>query len=115
MTTSVSGIFAGGDVATGPATAIEAIAAGQRAACSIRRYLQGQQLLPRMERNGYKPIAISQNIPTDEETQERPRVKIEEVGVGKRIGSFTEVALAYTSDQARDEASRCLRCDISIE
>jgi len=42
MTTNLPGVFAGGDVVSGPATVIEAIAAGKRAALSIRRYLKGQ-------------------------------------------------------------------------
>ena len=37
--TSLAGIFAGGDIVTGPAMAIEAISAGKRAAVSIDRYL----------------------------------------------------------------------------
>ena len=38
--TSVQGVFAGGDAVTGPATVIEAILAGKRAAESIENYLQ---------------------------------------------------------------------------
>jgi len=40
METSLKGVFAGGDVVTGPATVIEAIAAGKRAAESIKKYLK---------------------------------------------------------------------------
>ena len=40
METSLQGVFAGGDVATGPATVIEAILAGKRAAASIESYLE---------------------------------------------------------------------------
>jgi NADPH-dependent glutamate synthase beta subunit-like oxidoreductase len=36
------GIFAGGDAVLGPATVIEAIAAGMRAAVSIDCYLKGE-------------------------------------------------------------------------
>lgn len=39
METSVKGVFAGGDAVTGPATVIEAICAGKRAAKSIANYL----------------------------------------------------------------------------
>jgi NADPH-dependent glutamate synthase beta subunit-like oxidoreductase len=42
LETSISGVFAGGDVATGPATVIEAIVAGKRAAHSINDYLTGE-------------------------------------------------------------------------
>jgi heterodisulfide reductase subunit A len=40
METSVKGVFAGGDVVTGPATVIEAIRAGKEAAESIESYLR---------------------------------------------------------------------------
>jgi heterodisulfide reductase subunit A len=42
LETSMPGIFAGGDAVLGPATVIEAIAAGIRAAISIDRYLKGE-------------------------------------------------------------------------
>ena len=40
METSLPGVFAGGDAVTGPATVIEAIQAGKRAAKSIENYLK---------------------------------------------------------------------------
>ncbi|RLI42214.1 hypothetical protein DRO69_10635 [Candidatus Bathyarchaeota archaeon] len=42
LETSIHGVFAGGDVVTGPATVIEAIVAGKRAAQSINNYLTGE-------------------------------------------------------------------------
>ena len=42
LETSMPRIFAGGDVVSGPASAIEAIAAGKRAAASIACYLKGE-------------------------------------------------------------------------
>src|SRR5690606_15653543 len=44
LATRLPGVFAGGDAVSGPATAIEAIAAGKRAAAGIDRYLQGEEL-----------------------------------------------------------------------
>ena len=44
LETSMPGVFAGGDVLSGPATVIEAIAAGKRAAVSIDRYLRGGEV-----------------------------------------------------------------------
>ena len=46
LATNIPGVFAGGDALTGPATVIEAISAGQRAACSIRDYLHGKNFHP---------------------------------------------------------------------
>jgi len=39
FTTNVEGVFAGGDIVTGPATAIGAIAAGKKAAASMHQFL----------------------------------------------------------------------------
>ncbi len=44
FTTNLEGVFAGGDVVTGPKTVIDAIAAGKRAAVSIDCYLQGETM-----------------------------------------------------------------------
>jgi 2-oxoacid:acceptor oxidoreductase delta subunit (pyruvate/2-ketoisovalerate family) len=44
LETEISGVFAGGDIATGPASIIEAVGAGKRAAVSIHLYLSGQDL-----------------------------------------------------------------------
>ncbi|MDY6917410.1 MAG: FAD-dependent oxidoreductase, partial [Chloroflexota bacterium] len=114
LATGHSGVFAGGDAVTGPWTVIEAIAAGQRAACSIRRYLEGRELSVLVERNGHKPIAVSSVPPTEEETRERARLKPAEISMSDRRGSFREVVLPYTAKDAREEACRCLRCDLEV-
>ena len=114
LATSHPGIFAGGDAVTGPWTVIEAIAAGQRAASSIKKYLQGRELTPLIERDGYKPIAYSQIPPTEEETRERARTRAASISMQDRMGSLQEIVLPYTAEQAREEASRCLRCDLEI-
>jgi NADH-quinone oxidoreductase subunit F len=114
LATAHPGIFAGGDAVLGAQTVIEAIAHGQRAASSIRRYLRGIPLGPRVERPAYEAIPIPQTLPTDEETKERARIIEKELPLKKRKTSFNEVALDYTPEQAQKEASRCLRCDLDI-
>lgn len=114
LATDRKGVFAGGDAFTGPATVIEAIAAGQRAASSIKRYLQGEELSPLVERNGYKPITIPSVPPTEEETQERGRVTIAEIPMADKKASFKETVLPYSQKEAMEEASRCLRCDLEV-
>jgi NADPH-dependent glutamate synthase beta subunit-like oxidoreductase len=32
-----------------------------------------------------------------------------------RKGSFKEIVLPYPTEEAREEASRCLRCDLEVE
>jgi NADH-quinone oxidoreductase subunit F len=114
LATNREGVFAGGDAVTGAATVIQAIAAGQRAASSIKRYLRGEKLSPLVERNGYKPIAIPPVAPTEEELKERPRVAIAEVRSADRKASFKEIVLPYSSKEAKTEGSRCLRCDLEV-
>ncbi|HUX47855.1 MAG TPA: FAD-dependent oxidoreductase [Dehalococcoidia bacterium] len=112
LATGRKGVFAGGDVYTGAATVIEAIAAGQRAACSIRRYLQGEELTPLVERNGYEPIDVPSVMPTEEQLEEKHRLKIGKIPAADRITSFKEAVLPYSAKEATEEASRCLRCDL---
>jgi NADPH-dependent glutamate synthase beta subunit-like oxidoreductase len=114
LATNRQGVFAGGDAVTGPATVIEAIAAGQRAASSIKRFLLGEQLSPLVERNSYKPIDIPPIPPTEEELKERPRVAITEVGSSQRKGTFKEIVMPYSPKEAKNEGSRCLRCDLEV-
>ncbi|MBN1863068.1 MAG: FAD-dependent oxidoreductase, partial [Dehalococcoidales bacterium] len=114
LATGREGVFAGGDLVTGPQTVIEAIAQGQRAASSIRRFLSGEKLAPRVERNGYQPISYSQVPPSDEETSEKARIRAAEIAMNQRQSSFKEVTVTYTPEEAVAEAARCLRCDLEV-
>ncbi len=114
LVTAREGVFAGGDAVTGPSTVIEAIAQGQRAASSIRRFLSGEPLSPLVERNDYKPIEIPPIPPTEEELKERPRVAMKELSSAQRKGNYKEVAIPFTPKEAQIEGSRCLRCDLEV-
>jgi NADH-quinone oxidoreductase subunit F len=114
LATGREGIFAGGDVVTGPKTVIEAIAQGQRAACSIRRYLEGQELKPRMERKINDTIEVPQVPTSPEELKEKARAVTREIETPARIHSFKEVTLTFNEEEARQEASRCMRCDLDL-
>ena len=114
LATDHKGIFVAGDAASGPQTVTEAIAAGQRAAFSIKRYIQGLEFLPLVERNGHQPIAISSVPPTEAETHEKRRVKVTQIPLSQRTKSSKEIDLNYSPGQAREEASRCLRCDLGL-
>ncbi len=110
LATSMAGVFAGGDVVTGPATVVDAFAAGKQAAESIDRFLQGKDLRAGRERK--PPIAHPPHL-TDHAP--RPRVKPEELPPEKRVTSFTEIVGTLTEDQAVAEAARCLRCGVCAE
>ncbi len=112
LATSKEGVFAGGDVVTGPAFVINAIAAGHKAAKSIDLYLSGKPL----ERAEVKPAKV-------ELTPEQIREKITSkkgrhkapMAADEVRRSFDEVQLGYTEEQALAEAERCLNCGICSE
>jgi len=111
MATDVEGVFAGGDAVTGPNTVIEAIAAGQTAAESIRRYIDGESLERTYEvtKPYLKVDAVS--VP-DEEMMNASRAHAEELPVADRVSHFEEIVPKLTLDEAQREARRCLRCDL---
>lgn len=112
LQTSVPWIFAGGDVVTGPATVIEAVAAGKRAAKYISRFLQGEEL----PKEWVEEPAMGENwteIPPDVERRERMRVPV--LPAQERVRSFQEVRLQVEEEVARAEASRCLDCGACCE
>jgi heterodisulfide reductase subunit A len=107
------GVFAGGDATAGPATVIEAVAAGNRAAESIDRYLKGQDL-----REG-RVFEIPRERVVEKELGEEvayfPRAEMPMLPVGERRGNFAEVELGYGEEIARQEAERCLDCAVCSE
>ncbi len=106
--TNVEGVFAGGDVVTGPAFVIDAVAEGKKAARSIHQYLMGQPIGD--EEPGKEPDKLS-----EEEVEEvkarvpaRNKVEMREEPVDERTEDFREVALGYSPEEATEEAMRCL-------
>jgi len=110
LETNLPGIFAGGDAVSGPATAIEAIEVGNRAAESIDRFLQGKDLKEGREEPQRKRAEKSV-----EGEEPKPRLKMRTLPVERRRGNFNEVELGYSEEEARKEASRCLSCAVCCE
>jgi NADPH-dependent glutamate synthase beta subunit-like oxidoreductase/ferredoxin len=113
METDMQGIFAAGDAVTGPATVIEAIGGGKRAAQSIDRYLTGipQPTLPpvptRRGRIDHLEVSAAAKM-----TLQRPKMAL--LNVDRRRTTFQQVELGYPENRVREEARRCLRCDICL-
>jgi len=116
MATSIPGVFAGGDAVSGPATVIEAIAAGNRAAKAIDRYLQGLQPLwvPPAGPTWTRPDAPIKP-PYEIVEGEMRRPVMPELALEERMNGFPEVVLGYTPEMAMAEARRCLRCDLEAK
>jgi len=113
MATPLEGVFAGGDAVTGPASAIEAIAAGKRAAESIHRYLRGQDLREGRVFEWPRPEEIEVPIPAD--VQPTPRQEMPILSLDERRTTLREVELGFTEEQAIAEAQRCLACAVCSE
>jgi len=113
MATNTPGIFAGGDVVTGPASVIEAIAAGKKAAVSIDCYLTGKPY-PEMEPQG--PIASMKDDQMKwhlREIEKDPRAAMPVLDVRARKTCFKEVQQGLPSEETLREARRCTTCRIS--
>lgn len=109
LATSVPGVFAGGDAQTGPRLLIDAVGAGKRAAESIHRYIQGEDLKAgRQFKVPEEQIAPLRQNPA--EVEEQRAVAMSYAPADERITNFDEVALGYTAEQAQQEAERCLNC-----
>ena len=104
LETSIQGVFAGGDVATGPKLAIDAIHQGQEAAESIKRFLEEKDL---KEGRQAKEDKLVEDVPSF--IEKKARVLIPERPADQRKG-FDEVYLTLDEKEAKEEAERCLNC-----
>ena len=104
--TSEEWVFAGGDAASGPASVVEAIAAGERAAVGMDRYMTGAVHAPWRENHLADTFFDPEADPI---LANRPGLKL--IPIAKRSGSFAEVETTWTRAVALGETQRCLRCD----
>jgi len=112
--TSIEGLFAGGDNASGPASVIDAVAAGKRAAESIQRYLSGKELLAGRFESTVNPMP-DELLPSTERIMKKDRPRSEELAPANRLKNFDEVEKGLTEEQAVAEAERCLNCALCSE
>ena len=104
--TSVDWLFAGGDATTGPASVVEAVGAGERAAVAIDQYITGAN-----HAFWRKDIAVDVYFDPDADPVATPRAAVVCLDPEARACTFDEVELSWNLDTACAEAKRCLRCD----
>ncbi|MBF0241471.1 MAG: FAD-dependent oxidoreductase [Desulfamplus sp.] len=111
METSEDGVFAAGDAVTGPATVIEAIGGGKRAAEAIDRYFNKmpQPRIPKVPVRYRREKSIEMPAST-KMALKRPEMPM--LNIERRRIMFQQAELGYTENMVREEARRCLRCDI---
>ena len=112
LATNISGIFAGGDFVTGPTYVIEAIAAGRRGAIAIDKYLCGDtsRIAFYDKREEVEEGLIEKEL--EGVAEEKPRVEMPVAPVDERVRDFREIEMGFGEERAREEAKRCLRCDL---
>jgi NAD-dependent dihydropyrimidine dehydrogenase PreA subunit len=99
-------VYCGGDLAFGPRIVIEAEADGKRAALAIHEALGGGAV-PRAHAR-FRPVELNR---AGDHYDRVPRQAVPALPVARRTG-FREVEEGYSEEQARLEASRCLRCNV---
>ncbi len=115
--TSMPGVFAGGDVVTGPSIVIEAIAWGRRASHAIDAYIHGKEVLfDPIEKDINRSIASWEDIELMKRNvvlsgiEKEERRKIGYLPIEERITTFKEVEIGFDKGNAIEEAKRCLSC-----
>jgi formate dehydrogenase major subunit len=113
MRTNIARIFAGGDLASGPRSVIQAVDSGRRAAEAIHEELTGIAVV--------KPSDGRINFSRGRKFEEvamanfvgraiRLRESIPVWPPDRRLGDFDQVEFGYSEDMAVREAKRCLQC-----
>ncbi|HKV02056.1 MAG TPA: FAD-dependent oxidoreductase [Ktedonobacteraceae bacterium] len=116
LATGAPGVFAAGDVTYGPKSIIHAAAHGRQAARSIHAYLRHLPVrevteMPQDEGETVSTLPTGAAIMLD--LRPTPREVMPLRGSEASHDRSVEFAVGFTEEQARREASRCLRCDLA--
>jgi len=108
LSTSRDGVFACGEMVTGPGSAVEAVFDGHRAAKAISHYIEKGQLL----RQAPMELPHIGELPDDTagRVQQLPPVTIDLLPAESRVKDFSEIERGFTEAEALAEARRCLAC-----
>ncbi len=112
LQTSVKGVYAGGDLVSGPASVIEAIQMGRIAASSIDKLMGGNGVI---EQSLIDKDEVSSYLGREEGFADRKRVEIQKQPVKDRIPGFSQVEYCLTKDEVVKESERCLKCQLRLK
>jgi heterodisulfide reductase subunit A len=121
LATPIPGVFAGGDVVLGPATVVESMGQGRRAAEAIHHHLRGTETVtfeshipPEQPGLGFEERPYRQSA-VYSEMESEPRIEMPKRQVAARLADYDEVDLGFSEEEARREAQRCLHCGACVE
>lgn len=106
LATDKRGVYAGGDCVTGPASIIEAIAHGRKAASSIDKFFGGSGVIDQHIVPPEEEVVVMEY-----QAEDQSRVSLPCIPLIERISSFDAVELGLTEGRALKEAERCRSCD----
>jgi NADPH-dependent glutamate synthase beta subunit-like oxidoreductase/coenzyme F420-reducing hydrogenase delta subunit len=108
LSTSREGVFVCGELLIGPASSVEAVRDGHRAADAIANYLEGGGLL----KLPYMELPVLSELPdeTAEKIKKQTPVTVELLSPELRLQAFTEIEGGFTEGEALAESKRCLAC-----
>ncbi len=119
--TSIPGVFAAGDVVTGPTNIVEALRRGRDVAIVVDAYLSGKEYKGIVEAR-IDPATlrrehfINPNWELDYTNVTRaPRIQTSRISVEERRKKWDLMEHGFTEEQAKEEASRCLECGVCVE
>ncbi len=107
-TTSRERVFAAGDVVTGPASVVGAMAEGRKAAERVIEHLTGEP--PRFTESVPEDRGVGDYVEISEDILRERRQEMAQRQPRARRRDFNEVDYGYTAEQAMAEAKRCLQC-----
>jgi len=113
LTTNRTGVFAGGDAVTGPATVTQALASGRQAAFRIDDYLRHRY--PLVDKEAEETLSGELLPKTIEMIRKIERLEPPLLPPKARAKEFKSVELIYNWEAAVNEARRCLRCGMGAE
>jgi formate dehydrogenase beta subunit len=108
LATTAPGVFAGGEVITGPGSVVGSMALGRRAAISIDAYLRGEDLTKLHFEEPEKLDELPQK--TIEKIKSLAREPMPMLPLEERAFNYSEVERGYTLAMAMRAAHRCLTC-----
>ncbi len=129
MQTTVTGIFAGGDIIDQPRSVSEAIGSGKRAAIAMDHYLRGDNLR-KIVQKGSLARTMREHLGLDGNAVSRSRktATLDDLNLGycssltphqprklspvDRVGNFKEIKTVMSLEEVNEEAMRCLSCGV---
>jgi NADPH-dependent glutamate synthase beta subunit-like oxidoreductase len=129
LQTSVSGIFAGGDIIDQPRSVSEAIGSGKRAAIAMDHYLRGDDLRQIVQKGSLaRTMREHLDLDGDSVSRSRKAAALDDLNLSysntlacrrpsklspvDRSGNFREIKLGMNPKEVNEEAMRCLSCGV---